>query len=250
MKKLLFAWFLVSSLLTLAQSTDYNKIILPDQITNATFEEKLIQIAWKNHPSNKIIQSNVSILKKQKKLADLAWLDNIYGVGNLNEFTLHPNDPTISNNRAQFYPRYNFGIRLSIGTFVLTPIQSRIARDQISSGELEVNQKKLEVRRNVLTAIELLKQDYKILKIRTRAKEDFLVLYKDAEQKFSSGQIKIDQYRLASQDYLQRSEAEIIANSNFRQRKFDMEALLGLSLDDIEEYALFLKDLDTELRID
>jgi hypothetical protein len=61
-----------------AQSIDYNKIILPDRVVTKNFEERLVQLAWKNHPSNRVVDQNVEIAQKEKAVARWRWLDDIY----------------------------------------------------------------------------------------------------------------------------------------------------------------------------
>ena len=231
-----------------SQKVDYNKIIIPENIRAISFEEKLIQLAWSNNPTNDIAMQNIEMLAKEKKVARWSWLNDIYGVVNLNEFTINPG--SIPDGRSNFFPRYNFGVRLSLGTFALTPLETKIANDKLIMGGYEINERKLLMRNQVLSELERLKEHYKIMRIRTRLKEDFLVLYREAEQKFSLGQIAMDQYRVSSQSYYGRVEAEINALSVFNQHKIALEGLLGLKLEDIEGYSGFLNQLDMELRID
>src|SRR5690606_29645732 len=59
MKKIVFLLMLSSPLL--GQNVDYNKIILPESSQTSEFEEKLVQLAWKNHPDNEALLREVSI---------------------------------------------------------------------------------------------------------------------------------------------------------------------------------------------
>src|SRR5258705_770156 len=145
-----------------AQSIDYNKIILPDRVVTKNFEDRLVQLAWKNHPSNRVVDQNVDIAQKEKAVARWRWLDDIYATGNLNEYTLHPR-PDANN---IYYPRYNFGIRVTLGSFVAIPLQTSAANGRLLNAEQLVNQKKLSVREDVLGNVERLKQYYKFIKIR------------------------------------------------------------------------------------
>jgi outer membrane protein TolC len=235
------------SIMVSAQNIDYNKIVLPDQVKPSSFEERLVQLAWKNHPSNKIALQNVEIARKEKKIAQWKWLDDIYANGNLNEYTINPAPNTSSN---VFFPRYNFGIRVSLGTFVSTPLHSKIASDQIINSENQVNERKLVVREDVLSNFEKLKQYYKFMKLREQIKEDFLVMYKDSEKKFSTGEIDIEKYRTAVQGYYGQAEKVVEAQANFLNSKITLEALVGIDLVDIEGYQEFLRKLDSEIRID
>jgi outer membrane protein TolC len=229
-----------------AQVTDYNKIILPNSIVDVSFEEKLIQLAWNNHPSSKIALQNVQLYNKEKNLTGWSWLENINATFNVNQFNIDPSSDPLG--RAGFYPRYNISMRMSLGTLALTPINTKIARDRVIIGEQQVNELKLSIRKDMLVQIEQFKERYKVLRLRDRLKEDFLVLFKDAEKKFSQGEIQIEQYQMASQAYYTRSEAVITAVSQFNQTKIALEELIGLRLEEVEGYNSFLNQLEAEIR--
>lgn len=243
----LVVFILVQAVFGLAQNIDYNKIILPDNAVPSNFEDRLVQLAWKNHPSNKIVLQNVEIAKKEKKLSQWKWLDDIYANGNLNEYTINPSPIAPSN---VFFPRYNFGIRVSLGTFVSTPLHSKIGSDKIVNSENEVNERKLIVREEVLANFEKMKQFYKFLKLREQIKEDFLTMYKDSEKKFSTGEIDIEKYRSAVQAYYGQAEKVVEAQANFNNSKITLEALIGINLSEIEGYQQLIQKLDSEIRID
>jgi len=235
----------MSPVMCAAQSIDYNKVIYPEGL-KVSFEERLVQLAWANHPTNKISTINVEMFKKEKSLAAWSWLDNFTATFNANQFTLDPSSDVL--NRSAFYPKYNFSLRFSIGTLALTPIQTKVANDQILIANQHVNELKLLVRRDVLSNIEILRERYKVLRLRDRFKEDFLILYKDAEKKFSNGEIKIDQYQLASQAYYTRVESVITAQSEFNQTKLVIEAIIGVKLNEVDGYSAFLGVLESEIQ--
>jgi outer membrane protein TolC len=222
-----------------SQDIDYNKIVLPEKVKSSSFEEQLVQLAWKNHPSNKVVLQDVELARHEKTLTKFSWLDNIYAAGNVNEFTLNPSADL--NNRSNFFPKYNFGIRVSIGTIVTTPMEVRVKQDHLLSNQFKVNQKMIEVRSQVLTSLERLKEQYKLLRLRQRMEEDFLIMYNDAEKKFSAGQIDISAYRESIQAYSGRSEEVIQTKSQFNQAKIAVEALVGVKLDEIDGYNEYLK---------
>ncbi|MBX2898316.1 MAG: TolC family protein [Cyclobacteriaceae bacterium] len=247
LKKILFGVLILIYGATHAQSVDFNKIVLPDHLTNISFEERLVQLAWNNHPANRIKLTNVSIAKQENKISKWRWLDDIYANGNLNEYTINRSPEGVANN---FFPRYNFGIRLSIGTFATTPMSVRSSALKIENAEWEVKEQKLLVRQEVLTALEKVKQYYKFMKLREQTKEDFLIMYKDAEKKFSLGEIDIDKYRTAVQAFSAQSERVMEAEANFNGAKITLEGLIGVSLSDVQGFPALLQKLDSEIRID
>ena len=59
--------------ISFSQSVDYNKIIVPDQVPEISFEERLVQLAWKNHPTNKVAVQKVEMAQALKSKASWAW---------------------------------------------------------------------------------------------------------------------------------------------------------------------------------
>lgn len=243
MKRLPLFLVVLVPFLSNAQSVDYNKIIVTDQISEISFEERLIQLAWRNHPSNKVVTQRVDMAQTQRAQARWSWLDNIYLEGNYNEFTGKDDVDDIA--RA-FYPRYNIGVRLPLSTFAQTPLNAKVANDRLLMTEYEVNQKKLEVRQDVLLAVERLKERFKIIKLRERIQEDYFLMYQSTEKKFRAGEISLDDYRSTSQAYYLKEEEIIQARSLFNQQRIALEAMIGLELKDVDGYVQFIDKLTLE----
>jgi outer membrane protein TolC len=231
------------STISFSQSIDYNKIIIPADVKDVSFEERLIQLAWNNHPSNKIVVEDFNHSAFAVKEARYNWLNDIYVVGNLNEFTINPNSDL--NNRAQFFPKYNFTVRFSLGTFALTPIKVKAARSDLTMSNYLINSKKLEVRTSILSSIEQFKEYYKILRFRRQLMEDVLLVYKESEKQFYLGKIKIDEYRATSQAYSLRAESVITAESEFNQVKLLIEGMVGMPLKDLSGYDSFISSIES-----
>jgi len=243
MKRSLLLLLAVSPFLGKAQSVDYNKIIVTEQISAISFEERLVQLAWRNHPSNRIVMQKVELAQSVRAKARWSWLDNIFVEGNYNEFT---GKDEIDPLARSFYPRYNVGVRLPISTFVQTPLSAQVANDQVLISESDVNAKKLETRESVLQAVEKLKERFKIIKLRERIQEDYFLMFQSAEKKFKAGEINLDNYRATSQAYYMKEEEIIQARSIFNQQRIALEAMIGVELKDVEGYVQFIDKLTTE----
>jgi len=226
------------------QSIDYNKIIVTEQVTAVSFEERLVQMAWRNHPSNKVEMQQVEQAQTLRSKARWSWLDNIYVEGNYNEFT---GKEGVEGDMARaFYPRYNVGVRLPLSTFVQTPLSAQAANDNVIISEYNVNAKKLSVRENVMLAVERLKEKFKVVKLRERIQEDYFLMFQNAEKKFKAGEMTIESYRTTSQAYYLKEEEIIQARSLFNQQRIELEAMIGVELKDVEGYVQFIDRLTTE----
>jgi outer membrane protein TolC len=243
MKKtfLLFAALAPASLM--AQSIDYNKIIVTEQVTAISFEEKLVQMAWRNHPNNKVVEQKVEQAQTLRSVARWSWLNDIYLQGNYNEFTGKTDVDAVA--RA-IYPQYNLGIRLPLGTFVTTPLTAKAATNNVLISEYNVNATKLQVRQDVMMAVERLKEKFKIVKLRERIQEDYFLMFQSTEKKFKAGEVTLEAYRSTSQAYYQKEEEIIQARSAFNQQRIEIEAMIGVELKDVEGYVQFIDRLTTE----
>ncbi len=243
MKRLPLLLLIFGSFLLNAQSVDYNKIIVTEQISSISFEEKLVQLAWQNHPSNKVASQRVELAQTQRAKAQWSWLDNIYLEGNYNEFT---GDEEIDPVAQAFYPRYNVGIRLPLSTFIQTPLNTKAANNHVLISEFDLNSKKLSVRQEVLLSVERLKERFKIIKLRERIQEDYFLMFQSTEKKFKAGEITLEVYRDASQAYYLKEEEIIEARSIYNQQRIALEGMIGVELKDVEGYVQFIDRLTTE----
>lgn len=224
----------ISSLL--AQQVDYNKIILPDGAQNVSFEERLVQLAWKNNPDGIITVEEITLAKEEFKSTRASWTQNFGVAGNLNEFSI---DRTVSgnddpNNRNQFFPRYNFYGRLPLSMLFQDPHEKKVAASKVKIAQNRVNQKKLELRATVLSLYQDVKLNESIwvIKQQTMADEEsnFLLI----EQRFKNGEAQVDEYIRAQRS---RNDLKIqlaVAETDYIKSKLALEEIIGVRLEDVK----------------
>lgn len=213
-----------------AQPVDYNKIVLPATVKTDVMEERLVQLAWQNMPQNEVLQNNREIAGMRSTLAKLSWLNNISARGNLNEFAV---DPDASPTGANLFPRYNFGIIIPLGIFVSTPIETKIANRQVKNTEQQINQQKLQVRKLVLTAYNNYKMYKELYKVKNDLVEDEYANLLVVEDKFQKGQLSIEQYKVVTRAYNLEIEEKIKTGNQLENAKLELEALIGMKLEDV-----------------
>jgi hypothetical protein len=213
----------------------------------AEFEEKLVQLAWRNHPSNKVVIQNVVLAEKEKKQSAWSWLDDIYANGNLNEFTINP---TPENTNNMFFPKYNFGVRISLGTLVRVPLETKIANDRLINSQNLVNEKKISVREDVLSNLERFKQYFAFRKYRQQLKDDFYTILLLDQQKYEKGEIEFERYRSVSHAYYTQSESVLEAETNLNATRIVIEGLIGIQMKDVEGFNEFIKKLDDSISLE
>lgn len=215
-----------------SQNIDYNKIILPESSQSSEFEEKLVQLAWRNHPGNEALRRQVNIAAYDVKQGNTAWLDNIRVTGNLNEFTLNQNayDPF---DRASFYPRYNVSASISLGMFFSIPYTIRKSREALVISQANVNAQKLIVRNSVLKLYNEYLMLERVYKIQSQALLDTETSHKLAEQRFRRGEITFEIYSSSLTAYNDIMIAQLQAERDYKNAKLDLEQWIGVRLEDV-----------------
>lgn len=218
--------------ITHSQTIDYNKIILPQTSgSDIEFVEKLVQIAWANHPVNKILVEETKIKEAERKMASKSWLDMIQLMGNINEFNIDPSRDVA--NRAYFYPRYNVGARISIGTLFTIPLDGKVKQLETKISNEKVNVQKLKIREEVLVKYNNFKMYEKIYALESNAQQDAELNHTSIEEGFKRGDESYERY-INSLTNLNRIKVNSIrAETNYLNSKIELETLIGMKLEDV-----------------
>lgn len=213
-----------------AQQVDYNTIILPKEVKNVSLKERLVQLAWANHPSNRVIENEVSIARNNINVAKSSWLGLITLTGNLNEFNINPDAFPGNNN---FYPRYNVGLTIPLSIFMETPNEVKAARKELIISEEKLNEQKLALRAEVLSRYETYleaKQLLEIQRINRLNEENYFELVK---QKFIEEQVSIEDYNDSFAKLNEAKAKEIQLKTAYNKAVIQIEELIGFPLDNI-----------------
>lgn len=222
---------LVISAPLLAQNVDYNKVILPESTQASEFEERLVQLAWRNHPGNEALRREVNIAGYNVKQSNVSWLENIRITGNMNEFTINKAaDPF---GRAAFFPKYNIGASVSLGTFFTVPYNIRKSKEALVISQANVNSQKLAVRNTVLKLYNEFLMRERIFKLHSQALLDNETSHKLAEQRFRRGDITFETYSTSLAAYNEGLVAQLQSERDYKNVKLDLEQWIGMRLEDV-----------------
>lgn len=229
MKKIVF--FLLVTTAAFGQNIDYNKIILPAGVQTNDFAEKLVQLAWKNHPSNEYLRRDVNVAAYEVKKSSAEWGEIIHFQANLNEFVLNPGSDIYS--RALFFPKYNVRADVSLGMFFRIPYNVKQNKERVLMAQANLNVQKLELRKQVLRAYNEYVMREKIYKIQSQLALDNETSHKLVEEKFKSGEITFETYSQSLTTYSEVTLAQLESEKEFKNAKLDLEQLIGMKLEDV-----------------
>ncbi|MCX2745863.1 TolC family protein [Mangrovivirga sp. M17] len=228
-KNLLIIFIFIGALSLNAQNVDYDKVILPEEASGLSFEEKLVRLAWLNYPLNRVAENNVEVARRDIHLAQWDWLDNVEAQGNLNEFNIDP-APGEGN---QFFPRYNFRLTLKLGDLVNTPVEVKRARAIYRNSLEEVNAQKLSIRKEVLQRYENFKLYDELLRIYTVSMEDANAETKLLEEKFKNGETTLNEYNTALRIYNTERIKRMTTERDREIAKLEVEEMIGMKLEEV-----------------
>ena len=238
MKKLqIILLLLITSQFAISQVIDYNKIIAPEGSRPRYFEDYLVQLAWQNHPSNRILEYNKEIAVQKLKIARKSWTKHFNLTFNLNEREFQKDDNLFPNQ----YPKYNFAAIFNLEDFFKHPAEKKIAIENTKIADAYLNEKKLKLRADVLNLYENYLLTIEVHDMRSKAEQDASQTYLLITEKFKKDEASFEDLSAASSTYHAAQESTITANSEVRKAKISLEEMIGVRLEDARKKAGFRK---------
>lgn len=183
--------------------------------------DSLYAIVWEHYPQNAIVEYQASQSFYGMRAAQFAFTRDIGAQFNLNEFQLNPSAAGGGNNL--FFPRYNFGVRIDLGTFFVRPYEAKKARQEYNAAMWKVELQKSDIRSLIIQKVQMYKLAKNILRIKTQALEESNSLQIVIRQRFQRNEVTIEEYNNAN-----------IANLTFLQERYAAETQLHLAKNDLE----------------
>ena len=214
------------------QVVDFDKVVVPEDSRAKTFEDYLVQLAWTNSPKNHKFYNQLEIAKKDILLAKRAWSQDLTASFNINEISLSNIIYGDKLDLPVFFPIYNFGGSINLGTFIYRPVKVKVAQEKEKMAEFDINQQKLLIRRDVLETYEVYKRSKEILDVRVRAEQDGYDSYILISEKFKNNDAQFEDFNAASSAYYSYQEATVQARSEVVIAKIKVEELIGVTLEE------------------
>lgn len=199
------------------------------QIIKAKIEERLVRLAWENHPTGKIAVYNSEIAQKTFSQEKWSWFDRVKLQGNLNEFTLEPD----RFERSEFFPRYNFSVAMSLGDFAIIPLQVKKRREELAISKLELENQKLLLKSEVLKKYNHFLSVRSQLNIQRKLETEIASNLELAKSRFNNNQLNYEALSTLSESHYDQQLRTILLEEALREAIVDVEMLIGVKLDSV-----------------
>ncbi len=227
MKKIAVLALLIVSAVAVRSQSLIDSIGDPSFILRDTISERLAEFAVSRNQSL-VSQPRIKELEYEIKKTRAAWLNNFAASGNLNENNMQPQ----REGQNIYFPRYNFGVTIPIGSLFTKAYDTKIAKLR---HEQEVYNHNSDIEM-LKTAVKVRYQNYLsnryLVALHEAVIQDEKVLLSVVESKFDVNEVTLDAYTVASRRYNDALAKKVDLLKNVNTSKLELESLLGVTLEE------------------
>lgn len=219
-----------ATLPTVVPTTDFNKVIIPEDSVVSEFEEKLVQAAWKNFPQNRAVQARYYQSLEDKSITSKQWLSEVVLFAQTNFVGYLPDG------RQTFSLPAGFGAGLSfnVGQFLNQGDRNRRAQQEVILQNANVEYQKHFVRYETLRRYNNYLMFKNLLKTHSELADDQLLTLKVMKLNFETGQVAVEEYSKIQKAYNDAVQLTISSEYQMRVYKAELESIIGVKLEEIK----------------
>lgn len=221
---------LLSTYLQAQTKTTHNTSQNPS--ANNTIKERLVELAL-NNPQMRIAGYQQDKTGYEITKANAAWLNYVTASVNLNEVTtgIYKNDA--ANGRNIYYPLWNVGINVPLGSLITKPAEVKIAKKNKAIAEEQKEGIARLIKRQVLSLYEEYQNKVDLLQMQTELTDDDAAAFATVEEKFSGGGISYQEYSIASKALNEQQVRQKILQKEVNVLKLEIEEMIGVKLEEV-----------------
>ena len=212
-----------------AQKTDHSQ----DAISNSqllrdslNIKDQLVELALQNSDLE-TTNVNARIAEYNIKKAKAAWLDMLSVTGNLNELTVN------KSTYANYWPKYNFGIGVPLGTFGRRNNDVKIAKEQVTLNEIQRNEKIKAIRTEVLERFENYLEKKDLYELQIENTQAQYTIFLKSKSQYAASSIPIERLSEVNKYYNEELMKQRTAEKNLNVAFLDLEEMVGFRLRDV-----------------
>jgi outer membrane protein TolC len=214
----------------------------------ATFEEYLVQLAWKNSPELEGSGYQIEAGRQEISLAKKEWTRNLqaglnfndvsfpyfvrYGLG-IKEIGNHIVDTTRFT-RIATSPLWQIGVSLNFGDLIVRKYKVKYAQNKVKISEADQNFKKQKLRGEILKRYQEYLSAKDILKVRLQSLDAAEANKTQISNLFSVNKAKFEDYNTANKAYFDALENKVRGEGDIKLKKIALEELLGCKWERLE----------------
>lgn len=213
-----------------------------------TFEEYLVQLAWKNSPEIEGSTYEIEAKRQEISLAKKEWTRNLQAGLNFNDVSFpyfvryslgvkEINGQLVDTSRftrIATSPLWQIGVGINFGDLIVRKHKVAFARNKVKISESEQNFKKQKLRGEILKRYQEYLSSKDILKVRFQSLDAAEANKVQIANLFSINKVKFEDYNTANKAYFDALENKVRGEGEIKLKKIALEELLGFKWEKIE----------------
>ncbi len=247
------------------QTVDFDSLIMPISQPSPEFQEYLVQLAWENNPSNRVLEHNIRIAEEEVTISKWEIANDMGVTFNINENNIKSRDTSIpdatpealmaANDITQEqlttldasrgivdlggvnnFPIWNVGLIFNLGRWINRDNEMEIAKQKLQIEEVTLDQQKLELRAEVIRRYQAYLHTVEVYKIRVQTEEDIAQTFQLVSNRFKEGTVDFEEFSRASNANQNAKEATLNSKGDIVATKIDLEEIIGIPLERAEGF--------------
>ena len=187
-------------------------------------KSKLIKLALQS-AQIAAADANISIAEIERRKANSSLLSSVNIGGNVNEFVIN-NSPA-----ASFFPKYNFGLSISMDAFAKNKAEKKTADQMIIFNKSQKEQLENNIRAKVLIQYELYKEKKELVQLQKIAMEEDVAAYEKAQNDFQNDEITMEELNKLYKATITEKALLATKEKDLNIAIIQIEELIGMSLE-------------------
>ena len=201
------------------------KVNLPiEKYSEDQIKSKLITLALQS-AQLAAADANISIAEIERRKANSSLLSAVNFGGNVNEFVIN-NSPA-----ASFFPKYNFGLSISLDAFAKNKAEKKTADQMIIFNKSQKEQLENNIRAKVLIQYELYKEKKELVQLQKIAMEEDVAAYEKAQNDFQNDEITMEELNKLYKATITEKALLVTKEKDLNIAIIQIEEMIGMSLE-------------------
>ncbi|HEY0274382.1 MAG TPA: TolC family protein [Chitinophaga sp.] len=216
----------------LNQKTTGNGSIARDTAIRTDIRDRLIELTLQN-PAYKIATYERDKTVYELNKAGAAWLNYVVASININEISIGSYNHNDVNKNNLYYPLWNIGINVPLGSLVGKPNDVKIARANLKITTEQQQALAQQLKAEVLARYEDYVSKRELLQLQNDITDDNYNDYSQAEAKYSAGSITYEEYSVSAKRYNTEQINKMNLERDVKVTKIRVEEMIGRKLEEI-----------------
>jgi outer membrane protein TolC len=213
-----------------------------------SFEEYLVQLAWKNSPEIEGSNHDIEARRQEISLAKKEWTRNMQAGLNFNDvsfpyfvrYGLGVKEiggrliDTSRFTRIATSPLWQIGVGINFGDLIVRKHKVQYAKSKVKISEADQNLKKQKIRGEILKRYQEYLSAKDILKVRLQSLDAAEANKVQISNLFSVNKVKFEDYNTANKAYFDALENKVRGEGEIKIKKIALEELLGFKWEKVE----------------